>query len=58
MKISGQNIKNVIAIGIPGSITNFAQSFGMALLNSSLAAYGANKVAAMGTLKKYIASSF
>lgn len=52
MKISGQNIKDVIAIGIPGSITNFAQSFGMALLNSSLAAYGANKVAAMGITQK------
>lgn len=52
MKISGQNIKNVIAIGIPGSITNFAQSFGMALLNSSLAAYGSNKVAAMGITQK------
>ena len=52
MKISRQNIKNVIAIGIPGSITNFAQSFGMALLNSSLAAYGANKVAAMGITQK------
>lgn len=52
MKISGQNIKDVIAIGIPGSITNFAQSFGIALLNSSLAAYGANKVAAMGITQK------
>lgn len=52
MKISRQNIKDVIAIGIPGSITNFAQSFGMALLNSSLAAYGANKVAAMGITQK------
>lgn len=52
MKISMQNIKDVIAIGIPGSITNFAQSFGMALLNSSLAAYGADKVAAMGITQK------
>ena len=52
MKISRQNIKDVIAIGIPGLITNFAQSFGMALLNSSLAAYGSNKVAAMGITQK------
>ena len=51
-KISGQTIKDVVAIGIPGSITNFAQSFGMALLNSSLAVYGANKVAAMGITQK------
>lgn len=52
MKISGQDIKDIVAIGIPGSITNFAQSFGMALLNSSLALYGANKVAAMGITQK------
>ncbi|RVU69967.1 MULTISPECIES: MATE family efflux transporter [Lactobacillus] len=52
MKIDGNSIKDVIAIGIPGSITNFAQSFGMALLNSSLAVYGANKVAAMGITQK------
>lgn len=52
MRIDGKSIKDVIAIGIPGSITNFAQSFGMALLNSSLAVYGANKVAAMGITQK------
>lgn len=52
MKINGKTIKDVVAIGIPGSITNFAQSFGMALLNSSLAFYGANKVAAMGITQK------
>lgn len=52
MKISAKDIKNIVAIGIPGSITNFAQSFGMALLNSSLALYGANKVAAMGITQK------
>lgn len=52
MKIDGKSIRDVITIGIPGSITNFAQSFGMALLNSSLAVYGANKVAAMGITQK------
>ena len=51
-KISGKTITDIVAIGIPGSITNFAQSFGMALLNSSLALYGANKVAAMGITQK------
>ena len=51
-KISGKTIKDIVAIGILGSITNFAQSFGMALLNSSLALYGANKVAAMGITQK------
>lgn len=51
-RISGHTVKDVIAIGIPGSITNFAMTFGMALLNSSLAAYGANIVAAMGITQK------
>lgn len=52
IKISGKSIKEIIAIGIPGSITNFAQTFGMALLNSSLAVYGADRVAAMGIAQK------
>ena len=52
IKINAESIKEVVAIGIPGSITNFAQSFGMALLNSSLAIYGADKVAAMGITQK------
>lgn len=51
-KINGKTINDIVAIGIPGSITNFAQSFGMALLNSSLALYGANKIAAMGITQK------
>ena len=52
IKINAESIKEVVAIGIPGSINNFAQSFGMALLNSSLAIYGADKVAAMGITQK------
>ena len=52
MKIDGKTIKDIFLIGIPGSITNFAQSFGMALLNSSLAVYGASQVAAMGITQK------
>lgn len=51
-KIKAKLIKEVIAIGIPGSITNFAQTFGMALLDSALAVYGADKVAAMGITQK------
>ena len=52
IKIDGKSIKDIIAIGIPSSITNFAQTFGMTLLNSSLAVYGANQVAAMGITQK------
>lgn len=51
-KIRCHEIREVIAIGIPGSITNFAMTFGMALLNSSLAVYGAPIVAAMGITQK------
>lgn len=52
IRISAHLVKEVITIGIPGSITNFAQTFGLALLNSSLAIYGADKVAAMGIAQK------
>ena len=52
LTIDKATTRDVIAIGIPGSITNFALSFGMALLNSSLAVYGANLVAAMGITQK------
>ena len=52
MKIDKKLVKDIISIGIPSSVTNFAQSFGMALLNSSLAIYGANKIAAMGITQK------
>lgn len=52
MKIDHKSIRSIVAIGIPSSITNFAQTFGMALLNSSLAMYGANQVAAMGITQK------
>lgn len=45
-------IWEVTKIGIPSSITNFALTFGMALLNSSLAVYGASIVAAMGITQK------
>ncbi|WP_295731863.1 MATE family efflux transporter [uncultured Limosilactobacillus sp.] len=52
IKIDFHTVCEVIAIGIPGSITNFALTFGMALLNSSLGAYGADMVAAMGIVQK------
>lgn len=51
-RLDGHTIREVIAIGIPGSITNFASTFGMALLNSSLAIYGTTAVAAMGITQK------
>ncbi|WP_010624108.1 MATE family efflux transporter [Companilactobacillus versmoldensis] len=50
--ISHPTFKAVVAVGIPASLTNLTQSFGMMLLNSFLAAYGANAVAAMGIVQK------
>lgn len=42
----------VFAIGLPSSLNNLMNSFGTALLNRSLASYGADKVAAMGIASK------
>ncbi|MFD1430757.1 MATE family efflux transporter [Lacticaseibacillus mingshuiensis] len=42
----------VVSIGIPASLTNFMQSFGMMLLNNYLARFGADAVAAMGIAQK------
>ncbi|EEU20735.1 MATE family efflux transporter [Lactobacillus mulieris] len=52
MKVKSHLFNEVIAIGIPSSVNQFANTFGMALLNSTLAAYGAKEVAAMGITQK------
>ena len=48
--IQSDEIRQIFAIGIPASITNLMQSFGMALTNRFLLPYGNDKVAAMGIL--------
>ena len=45
-------IGEIMAIGIPASITNLMQSLGMALTNRYLLPYGNDKVAAMGIAMK------
>lgn len=45
-------IKNVILIGIPASVTNLMQSFGLALLNRYLVPYGTDQLAALGIVTK------
>lgn len=50
--VSRPTFKAVVAVGIPASLTNLTQSFGMMILNSYLAAYGAQAVAAMGIVQK------
>ena len=50
--ISGKELGDIFAIGIPASVTNFMQSFGITLMNRFLLAYGNEKVAAMGIVMK------
>ncbi len=50
--VSRPDFKAVVAVRIPASLTNLTQSFGMMILNSYLAAYGAQAVAAMGIVQK------
>ena len=50
--ISSQEVKNVLGIGIPSSITNIMQSIGVIVLNHALLAYGNESVAAMGIVSK------
>lgn len=50
--IQSDEIRQIFAIGIPASITNLMQSFGMALTNRFLLPYGNDKVAAMGIVMK------
>ncbi|MCD8334058.1 MAG: MATE family efflux transporter [Clostridiales bacterium] len=50
--ISASEIRQIFAIGLPASVTNFMQSIGIALTNRFLLAYGNDKVAAMGIVMK------
>lgn len=51
-QISAAEIGQIFAIGIPASITNLMQSFGITLTNRYLLPYGNDKVAAMGIVMK------
>lgn len=51
-KISRTTFKEVLAIGLPASVTNLMQSIEIALLNHYLAAYGTDKIAAMGIMSR------
>lgn len=50
--ISATEIGEIMAIGIPASITNLMQSLGIALTNRFLLPYGNDRVAAMGIVMK------
>lgn len=51
-RVSWADVRTILNIGIPASLTNFMQSFGVMLLNNYLALYGAVAVAAMGIVLK------
>lgn len=50
--ITSAEIGQIMAIGIPASVTNLMQSLGIALTNRYLLPYGNDKVAAMGIVMK------
>lgn len=52
--ISGFELKQILSIGIPSSITNIMQSIGVMLLNRFLLPYGNGKIAAMGIVSKVV----
>lgn len=52
MSVSGPEIGQILAIGIPASITNLMQSLAIAMTNRYLLAYGNEQVAAMGIVLK------
>lgn len=50
--ISMKEVKDILSIGIPSSITNIMQSIGVMLLNNFLLPYGNDKIAAYGIVSK------
>lgn len=50
--ICAVEIRQIMAIGFPASITNFMQSFGIALTNRFLLPYGNERIAAMGIVMR------
>lgn len=50
--VSASELREILAIGIPASVTNLMQSLSVALTNRFLIAYGTSAVAAMGIALK------
>ena len=53
-RISRFELKQILGIGIPSSITNIMQSIAVILMNNSLLPYGNDKIAAMGIVSKVV----
>ena len=52
--IDFNTLKNILAIGIPGSLQSAMQSFTIVVINVSLYVYGNNEIASMGIAMKLI----
>ncbi|WP_369688655.1 MATE family efflux transporter [Secundilactobacillus silagei] len=52
IKIPLREVKDVLMIGLPASVTNFMNMLGTALMNNFLIVYGATKVASFGIAMK------
>lgn len=52
LHVSLTELRQILDIGIPASITNLMQSFGIALTNRFLLSYGNENIAAMGIVMK------
>lgn len=52
IRVGAATVGGILAIGIPASITNIMQSFGITLTNRYLVQYGTEKVASMGIAMK------
>lgn len=52
IKVSVTELKQILAIGFPASLTNFIQTIGSTFLNRSLLIYGTTQVASMGMVMK------
>ncbi|MGI6094810.1 MAG: MATE family efflux transporter [Lachnospiraceae bacterium] len=52
LHVSGAELKDILVIGIPASVTNIMQTLGTAILNRFLLVYGTTAVASMGIALK------
>ena len=52
VKVSLRELKEILSIGFPASLTNFIQTIGSTFLNRSLLVYGTTQVASMGMVMK------
>ncbi len=52
LRVTAEELRDILAIGFPASITNLMQSLGIMLTNRFLLSYGNDKIATMGIVMK------